>query len=554
MDLQHRDATRFHKFMVGMKEASHIFCFDKAFRDELLEKLMQILNNTKFKVFVSSWPQRKLERLGLRRCLCAAQFKANIGGSAYEMYIYVKESQASPHSSKPNSPQVQQVKVEKQSSARKSSPAAEEKVTKVEAKQPSTQAGTQAVAPPKASAIKEEKHTEVKEEVKQTPGRADHDSLIGKRSVGTPNFGDIRTDHGEKRPCLDPAISLSSSVVHLKIVDSIKRVIEQFRSMKLEHYDKTYRSLKAMQSNEKEWTSFSSQLKAFIYDQVVGIRHNYIKEDQSCAYLCQGDSERYNGNYVILKYYPGNTIDLKKAELDRRSELVKAVNAENISFLLLDDSISASIDDKSKQAAVLKTLHTGNLEELLEQTDLQIPIVLLKYYFRMLARMLEHTHFAGFCHWGIYNNKVKLTPKLLPVVRNVGKLHNVNSFLHGGPKCRYRLPPLYTADLREGHITSANKKAIDNYMLGVLIYRALLGVPYPYGRQDSSYYGTEQYNFTELAIDFSTERLEVMGWTLEEVEGSRTLLEGLLQVDPARQMKAKEVVAHSWLARDPALH
>jgi hypothetical protein len=58
---------------------------------------------------------------------------------------------------------------------------------------------------------------------------------------------------------------------------------------------------------------------------------------------------------------------------------------------------------------LLKTLHVGNLEELLEETDLQIPIVLLKYYFRMLARMLEHIHFTGFCHWGIYNNKVKLT-------------------------------------------------------------------------------------------------------------------------------------------------
>ena len=104
-----------------------------------------------------------------------------------------------------------------------------------------------------------------------------------------------------------------------------------------------------------------------------------------------------------------------------------------------------------------------------------------------------------------------------------------------------------------GQITSANKKAIDLYMLGVLIYRALLGVPYPYGRQDSNQ-GTEQYNFTQLAISFSKERLEVMGWTLEEVEGSKSLLEGLLEVDPAKQMKPKDVVAHSWLARDPDLY
>jgi hypothetical protein len=168
---------------------------------------MQILNNTKFKVFVSSWPHQKLERLGLRRCLCAAQFKASIGGSAYEMYIYVKESQLSPHSSKPNSPQVQQVKVEKKGSVSKSSPAAEEKATKVEAKQPSTQAGTQVIAPPKPSSIKKEKHIEVKEEVKQTPGRTNNDSLIGKRHVGTPSFGEILIDHADKRPCIDPNIS-----------------------------------------------------------------------------------------------------------------------------------------------------------------------------------------------------------------------------------------------------------------------------------------------------------------------------------------------------------
>ena len=104
-----------------------------------------------------------------------------------------------------------------------------------------------------------------------------------------------------------------------------------------------------------------------------------------------------------------------------------------------------------------------------------------------------------------------------------------------------------------GQITSANKKAIDLYMLGVLIYRALLGVSYPYGRQESIN-GTEKYNFNHLIINFSQERLESMGWTLDEVEGSKSLLEGLLQVDPAKQMKAKDAIAHSWLARDPALH
>lgn len=53
----------------------------------------------------------------------------------------------------------------------------------------------------------------------------------------------------------------------------------------------------------------------------------------------------------------------------------------------------------------------------------------------------------------------------------------------GGPRCRYQLPPLYTADMKVEQISPKIKKAIDLYMFGVLIYRALLGVSFPYASQ-----------------------------------------------------------------------
>lgn len=123
----------------------------------------------------------------------------------------------------------------------------------------------------------------------------------------------------------------------------------------------------------------------------------------------------------------------------------------------------------------------------------------------------------------------------------------------GGPRCHYKLPPLYNADMKLDPIAPANKKAIDLYMLGVLIYRALLGVPFPYASKDVIT-GSCHYSFKPLDIIFPRERLELMGWTLEEVQGAKALLEGLLHVDPAKQMKIEDVVAHNWLARDPALH
>jgi hypothetical protein len=45
-----------------------------------------------------------------------------------------------------------------------------------------------------------------------------------------------------------------------------------------------------------------------------------------------------------------------------------------------------------------------------------------------------------------------------------------------------------------------------------------------------------------------------MGWTLEEVKGAKTLIEGLIHLDPAQQLTGKEVLAHPWLKYDPTLH
>ena len=58
-------------------------------------------------------------------------------------------------------------------------------------------------------------------------------------------------------------------------------------------------------------------LREFLDDRVIDIKHDYINEDQSCSYLCRGYSDKYRGKYVILKYYPGNTIDLKRRQLLR---------------------------------------------------------------------------------------------------------------------------------------------------------------------------------------------------------------------------------------------
>lgn len=115
--------------------------------------------------------------------------------------------------------------------------------------------------------------------------------------------------------------------------------------------------------------------------------------------------------------------------------------------------------------------------------------------------MLHEMHLAGFCHWNIYNSSVKLNYKLHPYVRNNDKLHQINSFLPGGLRCHYQLPPLYTADRKVDRISPDNKKAIDLYMLGVVIYRALLGVPYPYAKQTVDK-GIQRYKFSSLDISF----------------------------------------------------
>lgn len=107
------------------------------------------------------------------------------------MYVYVKEYQCSPRSSKPSTPEMQQVKVEKGSESKRS-PAAAEVKTKIEAKQSSSKANTQVSAPQKPSSVKKEAHHRaVKEEIKQTPEETSSDSLIGKRPPGTPIFGQL---------------------------------------------------------------------------------------------------------------------------------------------------------------------------------------------------------------------------------------------------------------------------------------------------------------------------------------------------------------------------
>ncbi len=82
----------------------------------------------------------------------------------FEMYVYLKEHWSSPDSSKPSTPQMQEVKVEDKRSACKSSPAATPK-TKVEMRKTSTsQAVTNVSAPPKPTSIKKEAQRQVKEE------------------------------------------------------------------------------------------------------------------------------------------------------------------------------------------------------------------------------------------------------------------------------------------------------------------------------------------------------------------------------------------------------
>jgi hypothetical protein len=108
------------------------------------------------------------------------------------MYVYVKEYQCSPRSSKPSTPEMQQVKVESKGSESKRSPAAAESKFKIEAKQFSSKANTQVSAPEKPSSVKKEAHHQaVKAEMQQTPEKTSTESLIGKRPPGTPIFGQL---------------------------------------------------------------------------------------------------------------------------------------------------------------------------------------------------------------------------------------------------------------------------------------------------------------------------------------------------------------------------
>jgi hypothetical protein len=301
----------------------------------------------------------------------------------------------------------------------------------------------------------------------------------------------------------------------------------------MKYFDEIYGNLKPVSTANKDWNNLLNTLKRVVEVNVKDIRVHY-SNDRACSYISKPNNLFLDSTYVIFRQYLGSVIEKKIARIERACELRKKVDARMQCYLLFESN-ALLMDKNRQQAAFLRPLPVGDLEELLECTRIHVPIQLLKFYFRKLAQMLEKVHLAGFCHWGLYNNRVKLSEKMLPEVRFKDNLHQINSLLPGGLRCRYQLPPLYTADMKVEQITPANKKAIDLYMLGVVIYRALLGVPFPYARVNGSK-GIQRYNFTPLAISFPSERLEVMGWTLEEVKGSKSLLEGLLHLDPARQM------------------
>ena len=65
VDLQCKNATEPKKYLLGREDASHIYMYDKLFSDELLEKIILTLYNTRFRVLISSKTPRHLERLGL---------------------------------------------------------------------------------------------------------------------------------------------------------------------------------------------------------------------------------------------------------------------------------------------------------------------------------------------------------------------------------------------------------------------------------------------------------------------------------------------------------
>ncbi len=120
-----------------------------------------------------------------------------------------------------------------------SKPASVKVGCKVKAKQPSTRVEVKISPPPKPSSIKKEDQVRIKEEVKHTPERTISDSLIGKRSTGTPNFRDlaisqaIKPSHESSTPGPGPAL-------HMPVTWRILNAINEYTLLKRKSFDELY--------------------------------------------------------------------------------------------------------------------------------------------------------------------------------------------------------------------------------------------------------------------------------------------------------------------------
>lgn len=59
--LYHNDASLLKQYQVDGQDASHIFMFDKVFDEELLTAIIAGLNNTAFRVLVTSQTSHKMK-------------------------------------------------------------------------------------------------------------------------------------------------------------------------------------------------------------------------------------------------------------------------------------------------------------------------------------------------------------------------------------------------------------------------------------------------------------------------------------------------------------
>ena len=93
--------------------------------------------------------------------------------------------------------------------------------------------------------------------------------------------------------------------------------------------------------------------------------------------------------------------------------------------------------------------------------------------------MLQLLHRKGYCHWGIDINKIELNDWLMPINSNLDKLHKIETTLKEGLRCHYKLPETEKGDALVD-LSCEEKKAVDSYMLGVILYRILTSERYPY--------------------------------------------------------------------------